>query len=78
MSRTQFAVGWLKQYTDKKTGQDREYISASANGNSQQVKLLVEDEQGNVHKVDSFAVYFNEEGKNPKAPHVTFVANIGE
>lgn len=74
--RTQFAVGWLREYTDKKTGQPTEYISASAGGGKQPVKLMVEDEQGNLHKVESFAVYFNPDNSNKKAPHVTFVTNL--
>ena len=78
MSRQQIAVGWLREYKDRKTGEQREYISASANGSQQSVELFVKDENGNTHKLDSFAVYFNPEGKNPKAPHVTFVANLEE
>jgi hypothetical protein len=77
-TRTQIAVGWLKEYKNKKTGETVEYISASASKERQGVKLMVEDDKGTVHTVDSFAVYFNSNAENPKAPHVTFVANLEE
>lgn len=64
---TEFAVGWLKE------GKKGEYISSVANGERQTVKLLVEDENGNVVPLSNFAVFFNSGKKNPKAPDVSFV-----
>lgn len=77
-SKIQFAVGWLKTYNDYKTGEPVEYISGSASGKQQSVKLMIEDENGKVHKIDSFAVFFNEANENPKAPQVTFTASLEE
>lgn len=65
----QFAAGWLK--TSKKDGS--QYISGSANGKLQKVKLLLQDESGNVTPVDKFSVFFNTEKPSENAPDVRFV-----
>lgn len=63
----EIAVGWLKE------GPRGQYISA-INGERQKLKLLVQDESGNVSTLNSFAVFFKDgEKKNPKAPDVSFV-----
>ena len=64
----QFAVGWLK---DKEDG--TQYISASANGKLQKIKLIAQLEDGTSTPINSFAVFFNKEKANEKAPDVQFV-----
>jgi hypothetical protein len=77
MSKVQFAVGWLREFTDKKTGETQEYISAVTGGDRKNpVKLLVEDQAGNQHVVENFAVFFSPPGENPKAPQVSFTATL--
>ena len=64
----EFGVGWLNE---KKDG--TQYISARSSGERQAVKLLVEDvNTGEQVTVSSFAVFFNNNKTNEKAPDVSF------
>lgn len=64
----QIGVGWLKNTRD-----GRQFISARSNGASQKVKLFAQMEDGSTVPVNTFAVFFNEQKPNEKAPDVQFV-----
>lgn len=70
----EMAVGWLKQ-SDKRG----EYVSAVvAKGNPKSgkpgvSKITVEMDNGEVHEINGFAMFFNENKKSEKAPDVQFV-----
>ena len=66
----QFAAGWLNQTKD-----GNQYIACKANGQKAKVKLMVQTEDGETIQVNSFAVFFNGEKQNEKAPDVQFVFN---
>lgn len=75
MSRyNELAVGWLKQSQTK-----GEYVSAVVakgnpkNGKPGVSKITVQMDNGEVHEINGFAMFFNENKKSDKAPDVQFV-----
>ena len=62
-----FASGWLKESAK---GQ---YISATANGEKAKIKLFAQLEDGTTIPLNNFAVFFNSEKDNVKAPDARFV-----
>ncbi len=62
-----FAAGWLKQ------GKAGQYISASANGPKDKIKLFAQLEDGSTVPLNSFAVFFATEKSKETAPDARFV-----
>lgn len=62
-----FASGWLKY------GKAGQYISVVANNNKSNIKLFAQLEDGTILALDNFAVFFNTNKDNSKAPDARFV-----
>jgi len=62
-----FASGWLKE------SEKGQYISATANGEKAKIKLFAQLEDGTTVPINNFAVFFNSEKENEKAPDARFV-----
>lgn len=75
----EIAVGWLKKSETK-----GEYVSAVlAKGNPGRnkpgvSKITVQFDNGETLDVPSFAMFFNENKKNEKAPDVQFIVTVKE
>lgn len=68
-----FAVGWTKTHQSR-----GDFLSCSANGKGQKVKLMAELENGETVMISSFAAFFNDDKPSDKAPDVQFVFTTEE
>lgn len=72
-----FAIGWLRQRDNKKTGEQEDYVSAvpvqaNAKMNRPGVKIIARMDNGEELEISSFTMQFNGNKTNEKAPDVQF------
>lgn len=71
-----FAIGWLRQKTNKE-GQQEDYVSAvpvqaNVKMNRPGVKIIARMDNGEEVEIENFVMYFNGSKQNEKAPDVQF------
>ncbi len=72
-----FAIGWLKQRTNKQTNAQEDFVSAvpvqaNAKMNQSGVKLIAKYDNGEEKEITNFLMNFNNNKKSEKAPDVQF------